>query len=118
MSYVGYARAHPGRYTLMFRAERLDVRRPSLCEAANAPFAELAGAIGANRQERITEEALTLEQAANIVRAWSLVHGFTMLLLDDRLSDVLRRLSVGTDVDMPLLAMLQRANAPLVPLKT
>lgn len=117
-SYVSYARAHPGMYTLMFRTERLDMARPALHEAANASFAELAGAVGANRQEQIAEEALTLEQAADIVRAWSLVHGFTMLLLDDRLSDVLRRLPAGTDVDMLLLAMLRRAGAPMVPPKT
>ena len=91
-AYVAYAQAHPGMYGLMFRAERLDMKRPSLHEAANASFAGLAGAIGASRHEQISEEALSLDQAAAIVRAWSLLHGFTMLLLDDRLSDVLRRM--------------------------
>jgi hypothetical protein len=90
----------------MFRAERLDMKRPSLCEAANASFAGFAGAIGASRHEQIAEEALSLDQAAAIVRAWSLVHGFTMLLLDDRLSDVLRRIPKGTDVETLLEAML------------
>ena len=52
----------------------------------------LAGAIGASRHEQIAAEALSLDQAAAIVRAWSLVHGFTMLLLDGRLADMLRRL--------------------------
>ena len=94
-AYVGYAQAHPGMYGLMFRTERLDMTRPSLHEAANASFAGLAGAIGASRHEQISEQALSLDQAAAIVRAWSLVHGFTMLLLDDRLSDVLRRLPAG-----------------------
>ena len=108
-AYVGYARAHPGMYGLMFRTERLDMTRPSLCEAANASFAGLAGAIGASRHEQIAEQALSLDQAAAIVRAWSLVHGFTMLLLDDRLSDVLRRLPAGTDADTLLEAMLRSA---------
>jgi ABC-type Fe3+/spermidine/putrescine transport system ATPase subunit len=81
--------------------------RPSLCEAANASFAGLAGAIGASRQEQIHEEALSLGQAAAIARAWSLVHGFTMLLLDDRLSDILRRLPAGTDAEALLDAMLR-----------
>ena len=94
-AYVAYAQAHPGMYGLMFRAERLDMKRPSLHEAANASFAGLAGAIGASRHEQISEEALSLDQAAAIVRAWSLLHGFTMLLLDDRLSDVLRRMPEG-----------------------
>src|SRR5882762_9464289 len=106
-AYVAYAQAHPGMYGLMFRAERLDMTRPSLHEAASAAFAGLAGAIGASRHEEIHEEALSLEQAAAIARAWSLVHGFTMLLLDDRLSDILRRLPKGTDAETLLDAMLK-----------
>jgi AcrR family transcriptional regulator len=104
---VAYARAHPGMYGLMFRTERLDMTRPSLHEAATASFAGLAGAIGASRHEQISEEALSLEQGAAIARAWALVHGFTMLLLDDRLSDILRRLPEGTDVETLLEAMLK-----------
>jgi hypothetical protein len=50
---------------------------------------------------------LSLDQAAAIARAWSLVHGFTMLLLDDRLSDILRRAPAGTDADTLLNAMLK-----------
>jgi AcrR family transcriptional regulator len=106
-AYVAYAQAHPGMYGLMFRADRLDMKRPSLHEAANASFAAFAGAIGASRHEQISEEALSLDQAAAIARAWSLVHGFTMLLLDDRLSDVLRRIPEGTDVETLLEAMLR-----------
>jgi hypothetical protein len=106
-AYVAYAQAHPGMYGLMFRTERLDMSRPSLHEAASASFAGLAGAIGASRHEQIHEEALSLEQAAAIARAWSLVHGFTMLLLDDRLSDILRRLPDGTDAETLLDAMLK-----------
>jgi AcrR family transcriptional regulator len=108
-AYVAYAQANPGMYGLMFRTERLDMSRPSLHEAANASFAGLAGAIGASRHEQISEEALSLDQGAAIARAWSLVHGFTMLLLDDRLSDILRRLPKGTDAETLLAAMLQPA---------
>ena len=108
-AYVAYAQAHPGMYGLMFRTERLDMSRPSLHEAAEASFAGLAGAIGAKRQEQISKEALSLEQAADIARAWSLVHGFTMLLLDGRLTDILDRLPKGTDAGMLLDAMLKRA---------
>ena len=108
-AYVAYAQAHPGMYGLMFRTERLDMKRPSLCEAANASFAGLAGAIGVSRQEQISEQALSLAQAADVARAWSLVHGFTMLLLDGRLTDILDRLPKGTDAGMLLDAMLKRA---------
>jgi AcrR family transcriptional regulator len=106
-AYVGYAQAHPGMYGLMFRTERLDMSRPSLREAANASFAGLASAVGASRHEQISEQALSLEQAAAIARAWSLVHGFTMLLLDGRLADILRRVPKGTTVETLLEAMLK-----------
>jgi AcrR family transcriptional regulator len=108
-AYIAYAQAHPGMYGLMFRTERLDYSRPSLHEAAEASFAGLAHAIAASRHEHIEEEALTLEQAAAIARAWSLVHGFTMLLLDGRLEDILRRLPQGTSAEMLLDTMLKIA---------
>ena len=108
-AYVAYAQAHPGMYGLMFRTERLDMARPSLCEAAKASFAGLAGAIGASRQEQISEATLSLVQAADIARAWSLVHGFTMLLLDGRLTEILGRLPKGTNAETLLDAMLKRA---------
>jgi len=106
-AYVAYAQAHPGMYGLMFRTERLDYSRPSLHQAAEASFAGLAEAVGASRHEHIEQKALTLEQAAAIARAWSTVHGFTMLLLDGRLADILRRLPAGTDVETLLEAMLK-----------
>jgi AcrR family transcriptional regulator len=109
-AYVAYARAHPGMYGLMFRTERIDMTRPSLHEAAGAAFAGLAGAVGASRHEQISEQALSLEQAAAIARAWSLVHGFTMLLLDGRLSDILRLLPKGTGAETLLDAMLRLAG--------
>jgi AcrR family transcriptional regulator len=108
-AYVAYAQAHPGMYGLMFRTERLDMARPALRDAANASFAGLAGAIGATRHEQIVERSLSLEQAADIARAWSLVHGFTMLLLDGRLTEILGRLPKGADAAALLDAMLKRA---------
>jgi AcrR family transcriptional regulator len=108
-AYVAYAQASPGMYGLMFRTERIDMTRPSLHEAATASFAGLASAVGAGRNEKLTGEALealSLDQAAAIARAWSLVHGFTTLLLDGRLKDILHRLPEGTGVDQLLHAML------------
>jgi AcrR family transcriptional regulator len=106
-AYIAYAQAHPGMYGLMFRTERLDMSRPSLHEAAGAAFGGLAGAVGESRHEQIEEQKLSLDQAAAIVRAWSLVHGFTTLLLDGRLSDVLKRLPEGTSAETLLDAMLR-----------
>ena len=101
-------------YGLMFRTERIDMTRPSLHEAATASFEGLANAVGAGRNEKLTGEALealSLDQAAAIARAWSLVHGFTTLLLDGRLKDILHRLPEGTGVDQLLDAMLRSTVA-------
>jgi AcrR family transcriptional regulator len=106
-AYVGYAQAHPGLYGLMFRTERLDMKRPALDQAASASFSELISSVGASRHERISEQAMSLDQAAAIARAWCLVHGFTMLLLDGRLSNILKRLPAGTDAETLLDAMLR-----------
>jgi AcrR family transcriptional regulator len=107
-AYVAFAQAHPGMYGLMFRSnERLDHSRPALHEASEAAFAGLARAVAASRQEQISKESLSLDQAAFIARNWSLVHGFTMLLLDGSLSDILHRLPEGTSADMLLDAMLR-----------
>ncbi len=105
-AYVAYAQVHPGMYGLMFRTERLDYSRPALHEAAEASFAGLANAIGAMRQEQISGDALTLDQGAAIARAWSMVHGFTTLLLDGRLTDILQRLPKGTTTERLFETML------------
>ncbi|RTE89240.1 WHG domain-containing protein [Bradyrhizobium sp. LVM 105] len=114
-AYVAYAQAHPGMYGIMFRSERLDYSRPSLHEAAEASFAGLANAIGAMRQEQISGDTLTLNQGAAIARAWSMVHGFTMLLLDGRLEDILGRLPEGTTAERLLEAMLTAPVSPKHP---
>ncbi len=112
-AYVAFAQAHPGMYALMFRSnERLDHSRPSLHEASEAAFAGLAGSAAAMRQEpvsQVSQESLSLEQAAFIARNWSLVHGFTMLLLDGSLSDILHRLPAGTSAETLLEAMMRAA---------
>jgi AcrR family transcriptional regulator len=113
-AYVAFAQAHPGMYGLMFRAERLNMSRPSLREAADASFNGLVRAVGAGRHEQIDAEALSLEQAGAIVRAWTMVHGFAMLLLDDRLSDVMRRLPKGVTMDQLFEAVL-RSPGPRPP---
>jgi AcrR family transcriptional regulator len=109
-AYVAYAQAHPGMYSLMFRNERIDMTRPSLHEAASAAFQGLANSAGAGG-----EAALSLDQAALIARNWSLVHGFTMLLLDGRLKDILHKLPEGTTPGQLLDAMMRAAVAPRPP---
>ena len=102
--YIAFARTHPGLFLLMFRSERLDMSRPALRAAVEASSRVLSGAVGASRNESV-EAKLTLPQAAQIVAAWSLVHGFAMLLIDGRLRSLLARLPPGVD-EAALLAAI------------
>jgi AcrR family transcriptional regulator len=107
--YVVFARAHPGLFLLMFRSERLDLSRPALRAAVDASSQVLSGAVGARRGEKV-KAALTLPQAAGIVGAWSLVHGFVMLLLDGRLKPLMGRLPAGTTHEALLAAIFAGAK--------
>ncbi len=102
--YVTFAQRNPGLFLLMFRSERLDFSRPPLRAAAEAAFGVLAGAVGARRREA-PETPSTLSQAAQITAAWSLVHGFAMLMLDGRLKPLVARMPDGAD-EMTLLAAI------------
>ena len=108
--YVTFARTHPGLFLLMFRSERLDMQRPALRTAVDASSRVLSGAVGAVRDESLAPE-LTLPQAASVVGAWSLVHGFAMLLLDGRLKALMARLPPGTDANA-LLGAIFAARQP------
>jgi hypothetical protein len=69
----------------MFRSERLDFTQPALRSAADAALDVLSGTVRAVRHEPM-QATLTVPQAAHMVVAWSLVHGFAMLLLDAALA--------------------------------
>jgi AcrR family transcriptional regulator len=103
--YVTFAQQNPGLFLLMFRSERLDFSRPALRAAAEASFGVLARSVGAQRRGP-RETPLTLSQAARIMAAWSLVHGFAMLLLDGRLKPLIARMRDGTDEMVLLDAIL------------
>ncbi len=108
--YVTFAQQNPGLFLLMFRGERLDFRRPALRAAGEAAFEVLADAIGWHGP---SETPLTLSVAARITAAWSLVHGFAMLMLDGRLKPLVARLPDGTDEMNLLSAVLSGATAEM-----
>ena len=95
MAYVTFARSHPGLFMLMFRSERLDFERPALRDAMTESNVALASGVGAQLGEIVTPGRLTLAQAAEMIRAWSIVHGFAVLLLDHRLDRFLSRAPNG-----------------------
>jgi len=82
-AYIGFARAYPGLFQLMFRSERLDWSVAALAEAATAAFALLtsdADSGGGADCGRLGFDRLVLAMSR-----WSLVHGAAMLSLDGRL---------------------------------
>lgn len=87
IAYVAFARRHPGLFTLMFRNERLDPARPSLKEATDAAREALRDAV---LRQRTGATPTPTQVVAQVAAYWSLVHGFAVLLLDDRLTGLIR----------------------------
>ena len=105
-AYVAFAREHPSMFLLMFRSERLDHERPALREAMqNASGMLMRGA--SERRGDSAQTAPPLALLADIVRAWSMVHGFAMLLIDHRLEPMLSHLPKGMDANDLLRAMIR-----------
>lgn len=81
--YVRFARAHPARFLLMFRKDRLNWDDARLRAAGQAAFAELEDAV---RAYRGIAAGGPLDRAAltTVLAAWSVVHGFAHLALDGK----------------------------------
>lgn len=105
--YVAFAKAHSGLFLMMFRSERLDMSRPALRAAARASQDVLASALG---EDGAGADHLTLEAAGRIARAWSLVHGFSILLIDGRWRPLLARLPEGATAEDLLEAVIDNAQ--------
>ncbi|HEY5007587.1 MAG TPA: TetR-like C-terminal domain-containing protein [Caulobacteraceae bacterium] len=103
-AYVAFVRSHPGLFSLMFRNERLDDTRPALREA-------ILGARQALRRSSLPvppgKAFSPLQMAAQSTARRSLVHGFSLLMLEGRLADIVRSLPAGDDEDSLLDAVLQ-----------
>lgn len=83
VGYVRFALAHPGRFLLMFRRDRLLHDDPQLKAAASGAFRALETAvreISGDRQAPLDRETLSL-----LLLAWSSVHGFAHLALEGQL---------------------------------
>lgn len=83
-AYVGFARAYPGLFLLMFRSERLDMQNPELCEATGETARALREAIEAR-----APGVGAIDAIGRAAAVWSLVHGFSLLLIDQRLKGLL-----------------------------
>jgi len=83
-AYVRFGVEHPAHYRLMFGAELADKERyPALQEASDAAFGVLTGVLERGQTSGQVRRDPVLDQA---LAAWSLVHGLTTLLIDQRAS--------------------------------
>jgi AcrR family transcriptional regulator len=78
LAYVRFAIDHPGHYRVMFDKSLLDASNPELAAAEASAGAELSCGV-ASLQDRHAKA----DPAAAELAAWSLVHGFSMLWLND-----------------------------------
>jgi AcrR family transcriptional regulator len=78
-AYVGFARAQPGLFALMFHNQVLDP------EVADFQAATAAAAATLERVSAALPGPDGANPGARALRSWCLVHGFAMLLLDGRL---------------------------------
>jgi AcrR family transcriptional regulator len=78
LAYVRFAIDHPGHYAVMFDRSLVDPDDPELIAAQSAAGAELAQGVGTLEDPRAEADP---ESAA--LAAWSLVHGLSMLWLNE-----------------------------------
>jgi AcrR family transcriptional regulator len=77
-AYVQFAVSHPGHYAVMFDRSLHDAADPALAAAEAAAGAELRRGVAT-----LTDERARDDPASAALAAWSLVHGFSMLWLND-----------------------------------
>jgi len=98
-AYVGFARAHPALFALMFRSDRLDRARPALREAVEAARQAVAAHVRPS-------SPWPLWAAAQVTAGWALVHGFASLLLEGRLETTVAALPTPETVESLFEAVL------------
>lgn len=79
-AYVDYALTERARFQLMFRSDRLDTSNEQLRRAGQAVFGILQECMARTSAEAGAEGAMLAEKTA---LAWSLVHGFATLMLEN-----------------------------------
>jgi AcrR family transcriptional regulator len=77
LAYVRFALDHPGHYAVMFDRSLVNPDDPELKAAQDAAGAELAHGVGTLKGQRAKADP-----ASAALAAWSLVHGYAMLRLN------------------------------------
>lgn len=100
-AYIGFGKANPALYRLMFGAEAGKVTDVHLSERALATFGVMTGLLERGQREGVLRKRDVRGQAA---ACWSLLHGLTMLTIDGLLIPE----KVGTGpVDAALATLLE-----------
>lgn len=105
--YMGFARANPAHFRLMFRADMIDRADPAWQAATAAAFAPLEHAMGA-LAPGLPPRALR----ARLALAWAAVHGLSALRAEGAGGDLWNPDARGAEVEEDLLALLVAACAP------
>ncbi len=105
-AYVGFACQNPAMFELMFGSRRPDFTSDDFVRPATDAFRELVGDVAALRGD---DPLASPEGRADVLAAWSLVHGLSTLLIAGRVGFI--RQDADTDFD----AMLQRVLERLLP---
>jgi AcrR family transcriptional regulator len=85
VAYVRFAFEHPGHYQVMFNKSLLDTSDAELAAAEAAAGAELSCGVATLRDRNARADPAGAQLAA-----WSLVHGFSMLWLNDAVNPQVR----------------------------
>jgi AcrR family transcriptional regulator len=80
IGYVDYALSHRARFQLMFRSDRLDSEHAALATSGGRAYGELTACIAALPTRRRSPA----RDAERTALAWSIVHGFATLMIDNR----------------------------------
>jgi AcrR family transcriptional regulator len=85
LGYLDFAQGSPALFQLMFGSERVDFCDPMLDRASTAAFDHLAQDIARLRGVSPYDDPAAM---ADVMAAWSMVHGFAALLMAGRLKPV------------------------------
>lgn len=104
-AYIAFARDHPGMFALMFQGRRTNPNRPALREAMVVARRMLREDTHATPGAALSPVDIAARSAA----VWSLVHGFSVLLLDGRMDALIRSLPADKPADAMVDAVLDLA---------
>jgi AcrR family transcriptional regulator len=100
LAYVRFALEHPGHYQVMFNRSLLDAADAELAAAETAAGAELSRGVATLRDPNARADP-----AAAQLAAWSLVHGFSTLWLNDAVNAQIKQAD-PMDTAMRIATML------------